>query len=442
MLRALLAASRWRGDPLATSPLSFSSQASSPPSPPSTVVSLPEVDVASFAADALRPGARAAALSSLRDALATRGAFSLRTASLVPPSLVARVYSHAAAFHALPASAKQHVHHSCDANARGWVPNGEEPNYEEDDVEGGTTAVVSHVAAFDLANDLPSSDSRRERGVGPNAWPSADLVPPGFKDDVSAYYSATTRVAAELFRALAECFGLPADALARGRWSPRSRGTMRLLSYPGSVASQADVDKRNTGSTKLMKKNYEIFYRADACSAVTPHTDFEAFTLLHSDAPGLQFWDDARRAWGDAPVPDLEHHTVIIDDMVERLTNGVLRATKHRVPHVRSRRRPPVFLRFIAPCFYKPVLRSHPSNHACVFPFTGVAPADQPHSLRGARQLRGGCSAAGLRSAALRAGDAGGVAGRRHAQGGGEAGRAAAGARALSTRFLIHQRFT
>ena len=64
---------------------------------------------------------------------------------------------------------------------------------------------------------------------------------------------------------------------------------------------------------------------------ISEHTDFECFTLLHQTAPGLELRDTAGN-WREAGVhPDRSLFTVIVADMMERWTNGKLRATPHRV---------------------------------------------------------------------------------------------------------------
>ena len=71
-------------------------------------------------------------------------------------------------------------------------------------------------------------------------------------------------------------------------------------------------------------------------TGIGAHTDFECFTLMHQNAPGLQLMPRCRDAhggfgdWIDAPVRSGDF-LVIIGDMFERLTNGLLRATPHRV---------------------------------------------------------------------------------------------------------------
>ena len=86
---------------------------------------------------------------------------------------------------------------------------------------------------------------------------------------------------------------------------------------------------------------------------IAPHTDFEVFTLMHQSAPGLQFLPVAsappqlqqqgqgqqkeeeekaeeEEEWVDAPVVASDF-VVIVGDVLERYTNGVLKATPHRV---------------------------------------------------------------------------------------------------------------
>jgi isopenicillin N synthase-like dioxygenase len=97
-------------------------------------------------------------------------------------------------------------------------------------------------------------------------------------------------------------------------------GTIRLLHYPSMDSAAAA--KTNVG--------------------ISAHTDFEAFTLMHQSAPGLQLLppltsgsgDDgqppAQREWMDAPVRPGEF-LVIVGDALEPCTNGLFQATPHRV---------------------------------------------------------------------------------------------------------------
>ena len=279
-------------------------------------VALPVIDLRALdtrhAGSAAGLAARSAALSALRSACeAPACAFTAVTSSLIPPALVTRCYEHSVAFHALPDDAKQPMHHARDVNGRGWVPLGDEPAYEDG-------KVVSHVTSFDLASDLPATHPAvvaRLRGMGSNVWPAPELLP-GFREDVGALYLGTTDVARVLFRAFEDMLSVAPGAFGQ-HLTPTSRGTMRLMRYPGA-GSAARADALNVG--------------------ISAHSDFEAHTLLHADSAGLQLsvGRDARGGdeWRSAPVPDAACFTVIVGDMLERWTNGVLRATRHRVAHV------------------------------------------------------------------------------------------------------------
>jgi isopenicillin N synthase-like dioxygenase len=90
--------------------------------------------------------------------------------------------------------------------------------------------------------------------------------------------------------AFAECLNLPTNTFV-DMFKGGDFGTIRLLSYP--EISENDAEKANIG--------------------ISAHTDFEAFTLMHQDAAGLQFIpassnSNANKAhatesdWVDAPV--------------------------------------------------------------------------------------------------------------------------------------------
>lgn len=281
----------------------------------STVAALPEIDLAALDPQTAPTDRRALELRRLRNACESSGFFAARTTGHIAPELLQKTYAATRGFHALPDDVKQDYHHRRNRNSLGWVPLGEEPNYEGDDAG----AVVSHVSSFDLARDLPADDPAVLAGVksmGPNVW-VADRHVSGFRAAAGSYYEATTDVARILFRAFAEMLDLPAETFLR-HYTRHARGTMRMMHYPGAL-SPAVVSARNAG--------------------ITSHTDFEAFTLLHSDAAGLQLARGAHsNDWMDAPVPDLEHVIVILGDVLEMFTNGVLQATRHRVLHVTQQR--------------------------------------------------------------------------------------------------------
>lgn len=78
-----------------------------------------------------------------------------------------------------------------------------------------------------------------------------------------------------------------------------------------------------------------------ARGALAAHTDFEAFTVIHQRARGLQLWrplgDGGGRAGGSwawaRAAPDDAFCVVLAGDALEFRTNGRVRAARHRVRH-------------------------------------------------------------------------------------------------------------
>jgi isopenicillin N synthase-like dioxygenase len=65
---------------------------------------------------------------------------------------------------------------------------------------------------------------------------------------------------------------------------------------------------------------------------ISAHTDYEVFTILHTDGPGLQALN-ASDEWVD--VPPIDGTFIInIGDMLELLSNGAFVATSHRVLNI------------------------------------------------------------------------------------------------------------
>lgn len=204
------------------------------------------------------------------------------------------VFTEARRFHALTDDHKRTALQTAAGSQRGWIPLFTEPAYE--------AGTVARCESFDLAMELPGESNTEFGGLGANLWP-AQL--PGFHETVYGWYLAARRSARQLFVAFAEMYDLPPDTFARYE-SERSSSMMRLLRYPP-----------NEGKT------------ADNIVGISAHTDYEGFTLMSQTAPGLELLtrDDV---WIEPPVFE-DRFIVIVGDMLERLTNGRLRATRHRV---------------------------------------------------------------------------------------------------------------
>jgi isopenicillin N synthase-like dioxygenase len=214
--------------------------------------------------------------------------------SCVPDQVIQSTLEVTARFFKLPddSPVKQCVHNENAGGMKGWGPIFGEPAYQKD--------TVAHVECFDLGQQL-SAERYGELGIRPNLWPDI----PGFRDAVLNYYEAVTRLGRALSEVFSEILGKDSDFINRhsGEKSPR---TMRLLHYP---ENDAPADHRNVG--------------------ISAHTDFEFFTIMNQTAAGLEL-TTVEGSWCEAPS-DIGTFTVILGDILERLSNNYLKATGHRV---------------------------------------------------------------------------------------------------------------
>lgn len=261
------------------------------PSRPMDRTRLPTLDLAPLFKD--NATARARLEQRIREACLETGFFYVYN-SCIDGRVIGDALAAAQAFFRMPDDepVKQAVHNRHSSGTKGWSPMFGEPAYQP--------GTLAHVESFDLGQQL---DGQRYRSLGiePNIWPEI----PGFRDAVLAYYEAVTAMA----RALAEVFsgmlGMDRDFINRhsGERAPR---TMRLLHYP---ANQSPADDRNVG--------------------ISAHTDFECFTIICQTAGGLEL-TNVEGEWYQAPA-ESGCLTVMLGDMLERFSNGQLKATGHRV---------------------------------------------------------------------------------------------------------------
>ena len=189
-------------------------------------------------------------------------------------------------FFALPASdpRKAAVDVTGRRSTHGWMPLYGEPAYQ--------AGTLARVESFDCGR--PTVDE-------PRAWP--DL--PGFREAVTACWERLSDTGFALLGDVARSLALPRGRLADVCRSQAS-STMRLLHYPGGDGGRV---RGETG--------------------ISAHTDFECLTLLYQTAPGLELRDPSGR-WTDAVASGRQVY-VLFGDMLERFTNGRIRATAHRV---------------------------------------------------------------------------------------------------------------
>ena len=252
-----------------------------------TTLDRPVVPTVSLADEARDPDAFAQALGSSFE----RYGFAIVADHGVPAEVIAEAEAKARAFFALPEEVKRLYHLAGTGGARGLTPFG---------IETAKGAKAHDLKEFyHVGRELPAGH-RFAAMMAPNVWP-AEIA--DFKRAELALYDALDAAGARLLRAIARYLALSHDffddTVADGN------SVLRLLHYPPMGADGPSI-------------------RAGA------HEDINTITLLlGAEEAGLELLD---RDGNWLPVqPRSGELAVNVGDMLQRLTNSVLRSTTHRV---------------------------------------------------------------------------------------------------------------
>lgn len=236
----------------------------------------------------------------------------------IPADLIARAEELSRQFFALPDDVKRAYTIPGGGGARGYTPFGTEKAKD---------AAVHDLKEFwHVGRDLPAGHPLADN-MAPNIWPSEV---PDFRGTFSALYAAFETAGDKVLRAIALHLGLAEDffvaAVADGN------SVMRLLHYP-----------------PLQTGDAEGAIRAAA------HGDINTITLLlGAEEAGLELLTQQGEWLAVDPPAEKEGNALVVNigDMLDRLTNGRLRSTTHRVVNPagdaarRSRYSMPFFLHF------------------------------------------------------------------------------------------------
>ncbi len=278
---------------------------------------IPVIDISALAGN--DRGAIEATARTIGEAARDVGFFNI-SGHGIPPDLVERTYALSRTFHTAPLDQRMEVHVARSPGTRGYIPSSvqwTDPDPEihrlvEPDPDGYDflTKPLLH-AAFDVSLDLGEDDPDFRAGnlmLVPNQWPT---WLPEMRGAVMDYYEAVASVGRRLFRAFAIALGLPETFFLDRASKPPSQ--LRLLYYPPNTLP---MNNANLG--------------------IGAHSDFECFTILHHRSAGLQVMNAANE-WVDAP-PIPGTFTVNIGDLLEGWTNGLFKATQHRVVNTGAER--------------------------------------------------------------------------------------------------------
>ena len=200
-------------------------------------------------------------------------------------------------FFQMPEEEKNQIHISKSPYHRGYFPNREENALGSDiyDVKEG----------FDMALELPLSDPFVVAGKpfhGPNAWPESF---PEFRPNMLELYDSWRSLASRISRLFAIDLELEEDFFVKRTQKPLCQ--LRIAKYPlqDSVETSGPI----------------------GCGT---HTDYSVLTIIWQvDAPGLQL-QTLNGDWINAPKID-GTFVCPIGDTTDMYTNGIWRATPHRV---------------------------------------------------------------------------------------------------------------
>ena len=253
----------------------------------------------------------------------------------IPQDLIDRAEALSKEFFALPDEVKRRYAIEGGGGARGYTPFGTEKAKD---------AEVHDLKEFwHVGRELPVGHPLSEY-MADNIWP-AEVE--GFKDTFTALYDAFDAAGGRVLEAVAIHLGLPRDFFAPTVEDGNS--VMRLLRYPPLEGQEA-----------------EGAIRAAA------HGDINTITLLlGAEEAGLELLTK-QDEWKAIDVPP-GALVINVGDMLDRLTNGKLRSTTHRVVNptgpaaYRARYSMPFFLHF-RPDYVIETLPScidpaHPAEH-------------------------------------------------------------------------------
>lgn len=231
----------------------------------------------------------------------------------IPETLIEAAEEKSKFFFALPKGVKEKYRVPGGGGARGYTPFG---------IETAKGAMAHDLKEFwHVGRDLPEGHRFRDH-MPPNLWP-AEV--PSFKDTFQELFASFDRAGLTILKAIARYLEIDEDYFEDAAHDGNS--VLRALHYP--------PQPEPTGE----------HIRAGA------HEDINAITLLlGADEAGLELLTKDGR-W--IPVSPKSGELVInIGDMLQRLTNGVLRSTSHRVVNPtpdrasRARYSMPFFLHF------------------------------------------------------------------------------------------------
>lgn len=291
------------------------------------------------------------ATSDLRRALFSHGYFYATNVAELPATYIQSLYVYSARCHSLSLDIKRKYRQRDGGTGAYSGPDIGQPELQyEAGVDARVCAWDYSRAQFSLASTascdegyvsregyvVVSGDDSNDGGNVDHRYPATNEIDPPFATVLDDCYTRQNALARVILGGFERALDLPSNTLLDMFETDDGGdfGTIRLLHYPGCGEQEDTLGGDSSISITT----------AEMTTGISAHTDFECFTLMHQSAPGLQILPRRRpdvnddyssggghyHEWMDMPVRPAEF-VVIIGDMLERLTNGALLATPHRV---------------------------------------------------------------------------------------------------------------
>ena len=291
---------------------------------------VPILDIRRF--DQQDPAARAEFVRALNTAYREFGFVGI-TRHEIPEQLIADAYRAIKAFFELPIETKVKYEVPGSGGARGYTRFG---------VEHAKDSPAVDLKEFWHVGREHTPGAAWTRDIPPNLWPTEIA---GFQEKTWALYQALESLGDRVLRAVALGLGLREDYFADK--TDHGNSILRPIHYPPIRQGLGDPESVRSGQ----------------------HEDINLITLLiGSGEPGLQV-QSLKGDW--IPVTTIPETIVVnVGDMLQRLTNNVLRSTTHRVVNP-----PPPFSevpRYSIPFFL------HPNSEFLIKSLDGCVTADNP----------------------------------------------------------------
>lgn len=237
---------------------------------------------------------------------------------------------------------KQYLHTQYETfETGGYIPLFEEYAYKANE--------IACVESFDLVRDISEEEEEEDENKtdfmkqpsgarGRIDWP---IEVPEMKGAFNRFYQKCDEIARILFCSFAKALSMQNERAFEKHFSRDSHCAMRFMRYPQVTqiddknSKDADDDDKNNNNNNNTNNNNNAKE-----VGVSEHTDFEMMTFLHQNECGL-YVKKRKGEWMAAPTlrEDEAKLLVIISDGLEVFTNGMYKATPHRVERPENKER-------------------------------------------------------------------------------------------------------